>query len=205
MWSATSVRSRTARRSPARQRLDADHAERFGPGDRVEETGRAREEVVLVCAADLADVLNRTIEQRAMCSWTYARSAGSGILAAIRNGRPAVLADRAARCTPLSGLIRPRNSASPPARLPCGRASTSTPWWITAAIGMPTASRRGAGTWRSFPPTSRWRGGGRRAHYRTDRDRSSRRELRIGPRPRGRSGCGRARRRHPSRAPPRTR
>jgi hypothetical protein len=57
----------------------------------------------------------------------------------MRSGTPAARATRAASRGPFSGDIRPRKLAYPPSPRPTGTDSTSRPWWITPASGIPSA------------------------------------------------------------------
>ena len=125
---------------PARERLDHHEPERLGPLHGVEQRGRSPDEVELVLLAELAHVLDVARQQRARprCS-KYSCSRGSRSLAAIFRGMPASRAMSAASRGPFSRHIRPTKLTYPPSPAPTGTASTSRPWWITAAIGMPSA------------------------------------------------------------------
>ena len=127
-------------RSTTRQGFDHYHTKRLRPSNRTEQAdGILREGRT----SRFDSVRRRTRCSPPRCGATravkYSRSAGSDILAAIRNGIPVARAAAIASSMPLSGCILPRNAAYPPLPAPNGIRSTSMPWWMTAAIDTPVA------------------------------------------------------------------
>ena len=156
----------------------------------------------LVLAADLADVLDVATEQRLDLVVEVGALGRLAHLGGDPQRHPGGAGDPGGR---VHALVRahPPEEQRRSRRHPCpiGNASTSTPWWITAATGMSPADA----AWWSRDGDDRHRAGdapgrSRRARRRTARGSSSPPAGRSARRRPGRRACGRAPRRPPDEA-----
>ena len=132
-------------RRAAGEGFDHHQPERLGPADRVDQRLGTGEQVELVAAADLADVDGIRPEQRLDALGEVAALGRLPHLGRQQDPPPGRPGDGDRAVGALVGMHPPEEQDVPsvaPART--GSASTSMPWWITAATGTSGALRRWA-------------------------------------------------------------